>query len=170
MDRTIRGGCAARSVIAVSMLRGPPRGHRRPPAGRWYNPFVRLSRLVLLVTVLAGALTVTACGDSADDAVDRARSEVEGLLDRSGLRDELDRTYTRVDDLLDDLDDATGAELRSARRRAERALEDSRARIRREIREARRDGATEEELQRLRKEAQERLDDLRERIDQAFEP
>ena len=42
MDTTVRGGCAARSVIAVSMRPGSPGDGRRPPAGRWYN--VRVSK------------------------------------------------------------------------------------------------------------------------------
>jgi ElaB/YqjD/DUF883 family membrane-anchored ribosome-binding protein len=131
---------------------------------------VRLSRLVLILTALLGVLALAACGEDTQDAVDRARSEARSALDESVLRDELDRTYARVDDLLDDLDDATGDELTSARRRAQRALEDSRARVRREIQEARRDGATEEELRELRREAQDQLDALRERIAEAFGP
>ena len=136
-------------------------GVRRPRDGTT-RP-VRLSRPLLVLAVLAGLLGLAGCGDSADDAVDRARSEAEGLIDRSGLRGELDRTYTRVDDLLDDLGDAGGDELSSARRR-------TRAQVEREIREARREGATQEDLQELRRDAQERLDALRDRIDEAFAP
>jgi len=143
-------------------------GVRRPRDGTT-RP-VRLSRPLLVLAVLAGLLGLAGCGDSADDAVDRARSEAEGLIDRSGLRGELDRTYTRVDDLLDDLGDAGGDELSSARRRTERALASARAQVEREIREARREGATQEDLQELRRDAQERLDALRDRIDEAFAP
>ena len=91
MDRTIRGGCAARSVIAVSMLRGPPliTGVRRPRDGTT-RP-VRVSRLVPVLTALAAVLALAACGDGTQDAVDRARSEARSALDESGLRDDLAR-------------------------------------------------------------------------------
>jgi hypothetical protein len=170
MDRTIRSGCAARSVIAVSMLRGPPliTGVCRPRDGTTRH--VRLSRLLLILAALVGVLALAACGDEARDAVDRARSEAKSTLDESGLSDELDRTYTRVDELLDDLEDASADEVSSARRRTARALAWARAQVQREIREARREGATQEELRQLRREAQERVDRLRERIDEAFGP
>ena len=170
MDTTIRGGCAARTVITVSMLRGPPlsTGVRRPRDGTT-RP-VRLSRPLLIMAVLLGVLALAACGDGARDAVDQARSEARSALDESGLRDDLDRTYERVDELLDRTRDAAGPELRSAQRRVERAFDDSRARIEQEIREARREGATDAEIARLRREARERLDALRDRIDEAFGP
>ena len=170
MDRTIRGGCAARSVITVSMLRGPPliTGVRRPDDGT--TPLVQLSRLILLAAVLAGALAVTACDDEAGQAVDRAQSEAQDLLDRSGLADDLDRTQARVNDLLNDAEDTTGVDMDDARAQADRAIRNARARVEREIRQARRDGATEAEAKRLRREARERLDDLRDRIDEAFGP
>ncbi|HET6690897.1 MAG TPA: hypothetical protein VFG74_08540 [Miltoncostaeaceae bacterium] len=46
----------------------------------------------------------------------------------------------------------------------------ARARVEREIREARDDGATDAEIERLRKEARTRLDDLRDRVDDALGP
>ena len=110
MDRTIRSGCAARSVIAVSMLRGPPliTGVRRPRDGTT-RP-VRVSRLVPILTALVAVLALAACGDGAQDAVDRARSEARSALDESGLRDDLDRAQARerLDDLRDRVDQAFG--------------------------------------------------------------
>jgi hypothetical protein len=170
MDRTIRSGCAARSVIAVSMLRGPPliTGVRRPRDGTT-RP-VRMSRLIAILAVLMGALTLAACGDGAQDAVDRARSEARSALDESGLREDLDRAQARVDALVNDGEEATGVRLDQARARAERAIRDARARVEKEVREARREGATQEELGELRRQARERLDDLGDRVDEAFGP
>lgn len=170
MDVTNRGGCATRSVIAVSMLRGPPvvTGVRRRRDGT--TRLVPLSRLVLLLALLGGLLVASACGDGAQQAVDRARSQAQDALDGSGLGDDLDRAQARVDDLVAQARDATGVELDDARARAERAVRDARARIERELRQARRDGASSAEVARLRRQARERLDDLRARVDEAFGP
>ncbi len=170
MDATVRGGCAARSVIAVSMLRGPPvvTGVRRPGDGTTRG--VRTPHLALILIALTGVLALAACGEEAGDAVDRARSQANAALDQAGLSDDLDRAQARVDDLVDDAQDATGARLDQAKARARRAIRDARADVERQIREARREGATDEEVDRLRREARERLDDLGDRVDEALTP
>ncbi len=170
MDTTTGGGCAALVLITRSMCPGPPTltGTCRRRDGT--TPPMRLSRALLLLPLLIAVLALAACGEDAQDAVDRARSEARSALDESGLRDDLDRAQARVDDLVNDAEEATGTSLAEARARAERAVREARARVEREIREARREGATQEELDRLRREARERLDDLRTRIDEAFGP
>ena len=69
MDTTVRGGCAARSVIAVSMRPGPPviAGVRRPRDGTTQP--VPLSRLRLVVAVLAGIPALLR--DRVDEALGR---------------------------------------------------------------------------------------------------
>ena len=100
------------------------------------------------------ALTgLVACGDSADEAVDRARSQANDALDQAGLSDDLDRAQARVDDLVADAEDRTGAELAAARRRAQKAVRDARARVEREIDEAKASGESPQEIRDLRRQA-----------------
>ena len=169
-DTSFRGGCAARAVITVSMLRGPPLhvGTRRPRDGTTWG--VLMKSLALLALAMIALTGLVACGDSADEAVDRARSQANDALDQAGLSDDLDRAQARVDDLVADAEDRTGAELATARRRAQKAVRDARARVEREIDEAKASGESPQEIRDLRRQARERLDDLRERIDEAFRP
>jgi ElaB/YqjD/DUF883 family membrane-anchored ribosome-binding protein len=148
MDTTIRSGIAARTVITVSMLRGPPldAGIRRPRDGTTRS--VRLSRPILVLAVLAGLLGLAGCGDG-----------------DTGLEDAFGQARDRVDDILAEAGDRTGADLREARRRAAAALEEARAEARGAIDEARADGRPREEIDELRREAGTRLRELRERIE-----
>jgi hypothetical protein len=131
---------------------------------------VRLSRVLLFLALLGALLVASACGEGTQQAVESARSQARDALDRAGLGDDLDRAQARVDDLVAQAQDATGASLDDARARAERAVRQARARVERELREARRDGASDAEVARLRREARARLDDLRTRVDEAFAP
>jgi ElaB/YqjD/DUF883 family membrane-anchored ribosome-binding protein len=129
-----------------------------------------VSRLLLLLALLGGLLVASACGEGAQQAVEDARSQAQDALDRAGLGDDLDRAQARVDDLVAQAEDATGASLDDARARAERAVRQARARVERELRQARREGLSDAEVARLRREARARLADLQDRVDEAFGP
>ena len=164
------------------MLRGPPHSPARasperltparvePQAPAWNAWRVIARRIGLVLAALLVGVVLAACGDSADEAVDQASSQANDALDQAGLRDDLDRTQARVEDLVADAEGRTGVDLAASRRLAEKAIRDARARVEREIDEARASGDSPEEIGELRRQARERLDDLGDRVDEALGP
>lgn len=123
---------------------------------------------LLAVALLVGALS--GCGEAADQAADRARSEARGALEqaRAELGGELDRAQARVDDLVAEARDRSGPALARARARAQRTVRDARAQADRAIADARDQGRPTAEIESLRDEARRRLAQLRKRVERAF--